>query len=354
MKIKRFVSIVLAATLMLVTFGGCGNKTDNAETTNTTTTANPSNQVKKTIAVISGGNGGFWDAVKKGAEDAANEYGYELSFRGYDTKADEDAQEMHIKNAVSENVNAIAFAPVGDGYDEELAMVYDKKIPLVQFDTKISPSDGEILQTEGKYAITSTVVSADKDAGALAAEKLYDAVKEEIKNSDETYIIGVILHDKSSSAVDRDKGFTEKFAELADADEATKGKYGIKKELEDDYTASLDNLYKNGAKAVFMTNENIGNEICDYVSKNSDKFSKITFCGFDSGTKQIQWLKSEKGAKFIGAVARNAYDLGYNAVEQCVFAIEGKEVKETVEIGVEWYNTSNVDKLLQDGLVYNG
>ena len=39
---------------------------------------------------------------------------------------------------------------------------------------------------------------------------------------------------------------------------------------------------------------------------------------------------------------------------ESVFAIEDKDVKPTVDIAGQWYDKSNIDKLIQDNIVYEG
>ena len=60
------------------------------------------------------------------------------------------------------------------------------------------------------------------------------------------------------------------------------------------------------------------------------------------------------GPKLIGAVAQDSYQIGYNAVEQAVFAIEGKTV--TADVGIEgtWWDSTNVDDMIASNIVYEG
>ena len=55
-----------------------------------------------------------------------------------------------------------------------------------------------------------------------------------------------------------------------------------------------------------------------------------------------------------GAVAQDSFQIGYQAVEQAVFALEGKEVTEKVDISGAWWNATNVDEMIEKNLVYQG
>ena len=171
-------------------------------------------------------------------------------------------------------------------------------------------------------------------------------------------MIGVIQHDETATGVDRAGGFIEKFTELADADASTKGKYEIAKEVKPGdadkaYVAALEALYEKKAQAIFMSNEGVVKQVYDATAAAEGKYDAIKFCGFDAGTKQIEWIKATSGPKLIGSVAQDSYQIGYNAVKQCLAAIDGKKA-ENVDIGGAWYDASNIEQMIKDNLVYEG
>ena len=84
------------------------------------------------------------------------------------------------------------------------------------------------------------------------------------------------------------------------------------------------------------------------------KYDAIKFAGYDAGTKQIEWMKKTTGPKLVGAVAQDSFQIGYQAVEQAVFALEGKEVSEKVDISGAWWDAANVDEMIEKNLVYQG
>lgn len=353
MKTKRFLSLVLVIFICLTAFAACGETGDaNITSSDTTENATQINQKSKTITVIAKGeNGGYWDNVSLGAAEAAKKYGYTAIFRGTENELEAQAQKELIDKAIDENCAGVVLATVSDGFTEVLAKAYDKKIPVVCFDSGISEDDIEKLNSDSKNPIISTVSTSNRDAGAEVAEMLFAAIKGEIAKSEEKYVVGIVNSNEFSNTTERVDGFKEKFSELADADESTKDKYGFALADDENSVKSLEILTDKNAKAVFITDENNASNISDEVSRVKETYKNLIFCGFDSGAKQVQWLKSDN-SNFIGAIAQNAYEIGYNAVEQCVFASEGKEVKENVEISAKWYDTSNLDKMIQENIVY--
>ena len=345
---KKLFAILMVLTLTLALFAGCGGEQAPAD-------------AAKVIGVVAKGEShAFWQAVKAGAEAAGQKYGYTITFRGPASESAKDlpSQMEMVQTALSNNVSGLVLATIGEGYTDMLTQACDRKIPVVQFDSGIWANDVKALDEAGKNPIVSSVATSNRDAAAVAAEHFFEAVRADIAASDK-YVIGVIQHDQTQTGIDRAGGFTEKFTALADADAATAGRYVIETEVKDGdannaYITALEALYEKGAKAVFMCNEGVVKQVSDAIAAAGGKYDDMVFSGFDAGTKQIQWIKAETGAKLVGSVAQDSYNIGFNAVEQCVFAIEGKEVNPNVAIAGAWYDSGNIDDMITKNLVYEG
>ncbi len=344
---KKFLALTMAAVLMLLAFAGCGNSgTDSAQ---------------KTIAVIAKGEShAFWQSVKAGAEAAGEKYGYKITFRGPASESAKDlpSQMEMVQTALSNNASAIVLGTIGEGFVDMLSQAKDANIPVVQFDSGIWAKDIEALDKAGKNPIVSSVATSNYLAANLVAEKFFEAIKEDIAAADK-YIVGVIQHDETQTGIDRAKGFIDKFKELADADEATKGKYAVEHEVkpgdaDNAYKAALEALTEKGADAIFMTNEGVVKQVYDAIGAAGAKYDAIKFCGYDAGTKQIEWMKKTTGPKLVGSVAQDSFQIGYQAVEQAVMALEEKGVTEKVDISGAWWNAENVDEMIKNNLVYEG
>lgn len=113
-------------------------------------------------------------------------------------------------------------------------------------------------------------------------------------------------------------------------------------------------MFEKKISALFMSNEGVVKQVFDAIGAAGTKYDNIKFCGFDAGSKQIEWMKKTSGAKLIGAVAQDSYQIGYQAVEQAIFAAEGKTVTADVAIAGAWWDASNVDEMVKKNLVYEG
>ena len=338
--------------------------TDNGDMTDNGIGNNNSNNVtttNKTIAVIAKGEShAFWQSVKAGAEDAGKKYGYKITYRGPVSESPKDipSQMEMVQTALSNKASGLVIATIGEGFADMLKQAYNLNIPVVQFDSGIWANDLQALDKANKNPILAWVATSNEKAAALAAENFYTSVKDEIASSD-SYVLGVIQHDETQTGIDRAKGFIDKFSLLAEADESTKGKCVIEKEVkpgdaDNAYKTALEALYEKGADAIFMTNEGVVKQVYDAIGASGSKYDKIKFCGYDAGTKQIEWMKKTTGPKLVGAVAQDSYQIGYQAVEQCVFALEDKEVTAEVAIAGTWWNAMNVDDMIDRNLVYEG
>ena len=345
---KKLIALALALIMML-SLVACGEKpADQGE----------GNKTEKTIAVIAKGEShAFWQAVKAGAEKAAKEKGYKLTFQGPASEDPKDvpSQITMVQTALSNNVDGIVLATIGSGFGELLTQAYDKKIPVVTFDSGLKAKEDI---TEGKNPIVAHVATSNKAAANINGEKLFEAIKGEIAKAtaDAPYVIGIIQHDETQTGIDRAGGFEEKFKALADADETTKGKYKIEKEIkqgdaDQSYVKALEALYEKGIKALFMTNEGVVKQVYDAAKSAEGKYDAIIFSGFDAGTKQLTWIKENATPKLVGSVAQDSIEMGYQATLQCIAAVEGGTAKD-VAIAGAWYTAENLIAMLDSNLIY--
>ncbi|MBE6694677.1 MAG: hypothetical protein E7589_07925 [Ruminococcaceae bacterium] len=345
---KKALSLILAL-IMIITVAAVFTGCDNADN-------------EKTIAVIAKGEShAFWQSVKAGAEAAGEKYGYKITFRGPASESAKDlpSQMEMVQTAISNKADAIVLATIGTGFVDMLTTAKNNKTPVVHFDSGIWAEDIAALDKAGKNPLVSHVATSNYKAAELAATNFFEAIKADIAAAEGTYVVGIIQHDETQTGIDRAKGFEDKFKALADADTTTKGKYTIEKEVkpgdaDQAYKTALEALYEKSADAIFMSNEGVVKQVYDAIGAAGTKYDAIKFCGYDAGTKQITWMKATTGPKLVGAVAQDSFQIGYQAVEQAVFALEGKTVTESVAIAGAWWNAENVDQMIKDNLVYEG
>ena len=337
---KKIIALLLTLVLVM-SLAACGAK-DSGE---------------KTIAVIAKGEThAFWQAVKAGAEAAGAEKGYKVTFRGPTSESESEvpAQREMVQAALNDKtVKAIVLATIGTGFADELVSAYDKKLPVVEFDSGLYSNGADL--TEGKDPTIGTVATDNYKAGGVVAENFYAYLKSQnvLANG---YKVGIIQHDSTATGIDRAGGFKAKIEELAAADGITLDiNLQVKANNAGEYKLGLTALADWGAQSIFMTNEGVVNEVFPEISDNADAYKSILFCGFDAGTNQYNWMK-DAGANYallVGSVAQDSYNIGYEAVKLAITKLEGGAT-EDVGIGGAWYNKDNIDELKDKNVFYMG
>ena len=354
-KFTKIFALVLAVLLCTLAFTACNNGND-SETT-AAGTDNGSTDVKGTIAVVAKGEThAFWQAVKAGAEQAGKDYGYNVTFRGPTAESEEyvpDQRGMVQAALNTKDIKAIVLATIGTGFADELVSAFDKKLPVVEFDSGLYADGADI--TDGKDPTVGGVATDNRAAAAVVAENFYKYLKDNNLLAD-GYKVGIIQHDATATGIDRAGGFEEKIKALAEADGITLALQTEKKTNNaGDYKLGLTALKEWGAQSIFMTNEGVVNEVYPEVKDNADTYKDILFCGFDAGTNQYNWMKDkgETCALLVGSVAQDSYSIGYKAVEMAAKKLAGETVADVGIAGV-WYNAENIDEQKDKNIFYMG
>lgn len=313
---------------------------------------------KDTIAVIAKGEThAFWQAVKKGAQDAGKDYGYRVTFAGPGGESESYVpDQMEKLNAAlgNKSTKALVIATIGPGFKTQLASCYDKGIPVVEFDSGLYDNGVDI--TEGKNPVIGSVATDNSAAAAVVAENFYNYLKTNNKLvAGTTFKLGIIQHDNTQTGIDRQTGFKTKFETLAAADGYTVD-IQVDQRTNDDgaYRLALQSLKNKGVNAVYMTNEGVVKEVAAEVSQSLNTYKDILFAGFDCGQNQYDWIMN-KGNKYpllVGSVAQDSYNIGYKSVEMAAKKLKGETFESKVGIAGRWYDSTNIDQLLKDNIFY--
>ena len=319
-------------------------------------------QKEKTIAVMAKGETtAFWIKAKEGCMQAGKDYGYKVTFRGPENEsASYLSQALSLaKTQLSDEPVGIGLAAICEGYVDVLQEAYDSNIPVFQFDSGVLEADIDAVNKMGCNPIVGSVTTDAYAAAALAADHVYELIKQDIIDSTGKYLVAVIQHNQSPNAQERSRGFVEELEKLANADPTTKNKCEFYIEvkpdgLNDNYKLALESLTERGAKTIFMTACIVVEPVYDAILASGDRYKGINFAGFDTGTKYIEWLKNENAPKLLGAVAQNGKLMGYKIVENVIKAVNNEPFDENTFIDGVWYDSTNVDELLKQGIVYEG
>lgn len=311
MQKKSFkIMLVLLAAIMIFALVGC--KTTEEETG------------EIYIPVISKGfQHQFWQAVRLGAEQAAEDYGVTITFEGPESEAQVDKQVEMMQTALDKNPAAICLAAVDSkALIPQLEAAQEAGIPVLGFDSGV---DSDILVTT---ATTDNIAAA-----ALAADKMAELIGGEGK-------VAVIVHDQTSrTGIDRRDGFVDRIASEYPNIEIIDIQYGAGDHLKSTDIAKAVIQANPDLKGYFGANEGSIIGVLNAVSELGIE-GEIVVIGYDSGKQQMDAIRSGVEA---GAITQDPIGIGYKCVEAAVKVINGESVPVIIDTGFHWYDASNID-----------
>ncbi|RCG23179.1 BMP family ABC transporter substrate-binding protein [Streptomyces diacarni] len=308
MRHRRSAALVAAA--LMLALSGCGASKD-------------ASGGKPSIAIVSKGfQQQFWQSVKKGAQQEAEERGAEITFQGPATESDVETQVTQVTNAVGRDPDALGLAALDSRATEPiLRKAARKDIPVIAFDSGV---DSEVPLT--------TVATDNKAAAAEAAEHLAKALGGKGR-------VAVVAHSQTSgSGIDRRDGFVRWMDEHAPRIELLPVQYGGGDQTKSaDITKAIITANPD-VDGIYGTNEGSAMGVIQGVKESGRKDIKTV--GFDSGKGQIDAI--ERG-EMLGAITQDPLAIGREVVRAALKAKRGEKLPKTINTGFYWYDRKNLD-----------
>ena len=305
----------------------------------------------------------YWQAALQGIVAAQEELGVTTNATGPNAVSDIADQVNMLNNAINQNPDGIALAACDqNSVIESLQSALDKEIPVVCFDTGVPDAP------EG--SVYATVVTDNEAAGAVAAENMYEVIKDTIANATEPVRIGEVNQDATAAnIIGRGMGFINKMKELIEADGKTVAVIGnqlyvdsvenngdeasadviievavpAQTTVELSATEAANIMNKDDTIAIFGSNQVTAegvltaNQNLNVLAATPDE--GIVGVGFDAGAT----LKAAVAdGTLIGAVTQAPVDQGRIAIETLYKICEGEEVSD-VTTDSYWYDAENME-----------
>ena len=316
------LSILLLVGVILAACGGDDSGSSSSETNSDNDVAGDSD--KPYVAIISKGfQHQFWQAVKQGAEQAAEEFNVTITFEGPESETQVDKQIEMLQTALDKKPNAIGFAALdSQAAINLLQTAQSSNIPVIAFDSGV---DSDIPLT--------TASTDNLAAAALAADKMAELIGGEGK-------VALVVHDQTSvTGVSRRDGFVNQIKDKYPNIEIVDVQYGGGDHLKSTDLAKAIMQAHPDLKGIFGSNEGSAIGVINAVQE-MNKVGSLVVVGFDSGKQQIDAIKNGIAA---GAVTQNPVGIGYETVKAAVAAINGEAVEKQIDTGFYWYDKDNVD-----------
>ena len=307
----------------------------------------------------------YWDAAQEGMKKASKELGVDYKPQGPNSESDIADQVNLINTAIASNPVGLGLAACDtSSVTDALKTCAEKGIPVVTFDTGIADAP------EG--SVVCEVCTDNAQAGAVAAENMYNSIKDVVKDADGQVIIGEVNQDATAQNIQqRGTGFINKMIELLQADGKTVAVSGnefyvnaaegadadakdadvvIQVAVPAQTTVELCSteaqaiLSQENCIAVFGSNQvsaegvlaaNANLNVLGSDPANGD----VVGVGFDAGSI----IKAAvKDGTFIGAVTQSPLMMGYYAIYALTAAANGQELQDVPTDGY-WYDATNME-----------
>ena len=262
----------------------------------------------------------FWQAVKSGAESAAERDGVSITFEGPNTEAEIDKQTDILNAAIAKKPQGIGFAALdSQAQVPALRKAADAGIPIVAFDSGV----------ESDLPLT-TCTTDNMAAAASAADHLAEAVGGEGE-------VAAVIHDQTSATgIGRRDGFLNRLGEQYPDIRVVDVQYANDALKAADNVKAMLQAYPN-LKGIFASNE--GAAIGLAVALKETR-SDIVGVGFDSGKSQKDAITD---GTLLGAITQNPVGIGECVVDSLAKAVKGEELPEVIDTGFYWYDKDNMD-----------
>lgn len=318
---QRRTALVGAIAVMALTLAACGD--DDGATTDPAGDVAGDGDTPYVALVSKGFQHQFWQAVLEGAEQAADEFGVEITFEGPDSESEVAQQIDMLQTAMDRNPDALGFAALDSQAAAPLMGEADSRgIPVIAFDSGV---DSDVPLT--------TAATDNRAAAALAAEKMVELIGGEGQ-------IALVVHDQTSvTGVERRDGFVEYVDENAPDVEIVSIQYGGGDHLESTNLATAIIEGNPDLAGIYGANEGSAIGVVNAVEELG-RAGDIVVIGFDSGQAQMDAIQN---GLMAGAITQNPVGIGYETVRAAVAALNGEDLPETIDTGFYWYDSTNID-----------
>ena len=271
----------------------------------------------------------FWKALILGTKMAAKEYNADIEIKAPTEENDIERQNELLKEAISEEPDAILFSP--SSFTESNDLLKEAKEKGI----RISFIDSYTEEKVQDLTVATDNLEAGEKLGKFAATLL-----------DPDDQIAIVAHVKGvSTAVEREEGFRKGLGDLAKnivevvyCDSQYEKSRKLTQELMEKYPK---------LKMVAGMNEYSSVGAARAVKAAGAK-DRIQVVGVDSSQEAVQLM--ENGV-FKGLVVQKAFKMGYIGVKETILMLRGKSYEKDVNSGCELVTPDNmydseIEKLL--------
>ena len=281
-----------------------------------------------TLAVIpKGTTHTFWNTVEKGAEQAGEDLGVSVIWKG-PLKENDRAQQIQVmQQFITQGVDGIVLAPLD--YKALVAPVREamnRGIPVVIFDSALEGEPGEDF--------ISFVATNNMNGGRMGGEQLAHVIGRAGRVVLLRYLVG------SASTSAREEGFLGAIAGYPDIEVLVDNRYAgpTAGEAKTNSLNMIDQIRR--ADGIFCSNESATHGML-LALRQEGLAGHIKFVGFDASPPLVQALTD---GEIDALVVQDPEKMGYIAVGTLVRHLNGEEVEHVIDTGAVLVTRINMDE----------
>lgn len=318
---KKTLSLILAATLAMGAFAGCGNSSASSsapaapasQAAPASEAAAPAEQPIKVAMVLKTLSNPFWVSMADGIKAEAEKLGVEADVFAVDSEADIEPQLKKCEDAINSGSYAgLGVAPItATSLISAVTAANAKNIPVVNIDAKI---DEEALKQANGYLIgfaTSDNHKVGEIGGQYIMEKLPDGGKVAIIEGRAGDLSGELRRDGCKEILEKEGAGKYTIADVQPADWDRQKALDVATNI---ITKTPD------LKAFFVANDTMALGVLQAIS-NTGNTGKILLVGTDASDETKEAIK----AGSMVAVCQDPGAIGATCLDILVDAIKAGE-----------------------------
>ena len=284
---------------------------------------------KQVIAVIPKGAANmWWEVVRKGAEKAGKETGFEIAWNGPELETDREKQIQCVEDAIIKQSAAIVLGPNDfKALARSVEKIRSKKIPCVIIDSPVDTDQYDAFAATDNYR-----------GGAEAAR----IIGRKLGGKGQVILVRYIQNSASTDA--RGDGFVETLRkEFPDvkiiAEQHTQGT------IEDARQRTVDMLTRHSAAdAVFAVNHpsSVG---AFKALQNEKKTRSVCFVAFDSDPVLLEGVAN---GEVEAIIAQNPFEIGYQGVKLAAALLRGEKTERNMPVPSMIVRKDNLEQMKHD------
>ncbi|MUT65302.1 substrate-binding domain-containing protein [Paenibacillus sp. NEAU-GSW1] len=253
---------------------------------------------------------GFWNVLIDGVNDAAEEFGAEVTVIGPPLESEIDVQVKQLEQAIQQKPDAIVLAATDyNGLVPIAQQIVNAGIKLITVDSGINSDDA-----------LSLIATDNLAAGRKAGDELSKLLKGESKVAIISYIYG------TSTQLEREQGVRQRLEEEARFNLV--GTYYSEGLVEKAYTITKELLRNNPDLAGIVGLNEPSTVGAGKAIKELGMAGKVKLVGFDSSIDEVKQL--EEGV-IQATVVQKPYNMGYLSVKKALEAIDGQKLDKRID-----------------------